>query len=181
MSAGPWPGESSLTTVCFRFNFHFCDLDLCTFIFSECKSLAVFCRTGVNKFCGFNKQAIKRDYAGKLARTTWLPLVGRKAGEMCQTWLLPGLLREWWHHCWRQSVQREGRAVSDRLEFNSVHFQSELSETFRRNLWCLRIWNSNPRDSRLLKIRLGPEFRDDSPGFREAQGATNGIWAVISM
>lgn len=157
-----------LCPLCIRLSFLFLWFGFVYIYILEGKSLTVFCRTGVNKFCGFNKQVIKRDCAGNLASTTWLLLLGRlgrgvKPDSCLDFWENGGIVAG-------DSVQREAELGlwtrwSSILRICSVR----LSETFWRNLQCLPLWNSNPRDGRLLKVRHGPELRDDGWGCRKAE------------
>lgn len=107
----------------------------------------MFCRTGVNKSCGCNKQVIKRDYAGKLASTTWLLLVGRLG--RC---IKPDSCLDFWEN---DSIIVGDRVSKGKAELCQTGWSSilrvcslRLSETFRRNLWCLRILNSRQQTTK---------------------------------
>lgn len=75
-----------------------------------------------------------------------------------------------WHHCWRQCPKGRQSCVCRQVRSSVVNICSlRLSETFKRNLWSLRIRNRNSGDSRKPKIRARPQLRGGGWGCRSAE------------
>lgn len=75
-----------------------------------------------------------------------------------------------WHHCWRQCPKGRQSCVCRQVRSSVLNISSlRLSETFKRNLWSLRMQNRNSGDSRRLKIRGRPQLRAGGWGCRSAQ------------